>query len=148
MELIIQGIIKAFELIISFDPEVMGITWLSLKISGTATLISLFIGVSIGTIVALTNFRRKETGHQFNQHGHGLAAGCCGSVCHDFDLAQRASGISGNSLYPLCHDYCPGDHRHADCHGHIAGCHSKPAAQFAACRFFRWAQAGCRWSGY
>jgi len=42
MELIIQGIIKAFELLISFDPEVMSITWLSLKISGTATFISLF----------------------------------------------------------------------------------------------------------
>ncbi|MBN1366023.1 MAG: ABC transporter permease [Syntrophaceae bacterium] len=60
MDLIIQGIIKAFELIISFDPEVLGITWLSLKISGTATLISLFIGVSIGTAVALNNFYGKR----------------------------------------------------------------------------------------
>jgi len=60
VELIVQGIIKAFELIINFDPEVLGITWLSLKISGTATLISLFIGVSIGTAVALNNFSGKD----------------------------------------------------------------------------------------
>ena len=72
MELIIQGIIKAFELIISFDPEVMGITWLSLKISGTATFISLFIGVSIGTIVALTNFHGKRLVISLINTGMGL----------------------------------------------------------------------------
>ena len=72
MELIVQGIIKAFELIISFDPEVMGITWLSLKISGTATFISLFIGVSIGTAVALTNFYGKRLVISLINTGMGL----------------------------------------------------------------------------
>lgn len=72
MELIFQGIIKAFELIISFDPEVMGITWLSLKISGTATFISLFIGVSIGTAVALNNFFGKRFVISLINTGMGL----------------------------------------------------------------------------
>ena len=72
MELIIQGIIKAFELIISFDPEVMGITWLSLRISGTATFISLFIGISIGTAVALTNFYGKRLVISLINTGMGL----------------------------------------------------------------------------
>ena len=72
MELIVQGIIKAFELIISFDPEVLGITWLSLKISGTATFISLFIGVSIGTAVALTNFYGKRLLISLINTGMGL----------------------------------------------------------------------------
>ena len=72
MELIVQGIIKAFELIISFDPEVLGITWLSLKISGTATFISLFIGVSIGTVVALTNFFGKRLVISLINTGMGL----------------------------------------------------------------------------
>ena len=72
MELIGQGIIKAFELIISFDPEVLGITWLSLKISGTATLISLFIGISIGTVVALTNFFGKRLVISLINTGMGL----------------------------------------------------------------------------
>ncbi|MBM4308633.1 MAG: ABC transporter permease subunit [Deltaproteobacteria bacterium] len=56
MDLIIEGIKKAFWLLITFDPEVMGITFLSLQVSGTATLISLFIGVSIGVLVALSRF--------------------------------------------------------------------------------------------
>ena len=72
MELVVQGIIKAFELLISFDPEVMGITWLSLKISGTATFISLFIGVSTGTIVALTNFPGRKLVVTLINTGMGL----------------------------------------------------------------------------
>jgi tungstate transport system permease protein len=72
VELIVQGIIKAFELIVSFDPEVLGITWLSLKVSGTATFISLFIGVSIGTAVALTNFWGKRLVISLINTGMGL----------------------------------------------------------------------------
>jgi len=72
VELIIQGIIKAFELIVTFDPEVMGITWLSLKISGTATFISLFVGVSIGTVVALNNFFGKRLVISLINTGMGL----------------------------------------------------------------------------
>ncbi|MEN6507881.1 MAG: ABC transporter permease [Smithella sp.] len=72
MELIVQGIVKAFELIISFDPEVMGITWLSLKISGTATFISLFFGVSIGAGVALTDFPGKRIVISLINTGMGL----------------------------------------------------------------------------
>ncbi len=56
MDLILEGIQKAFWLLITFDPEVMGITLLSLEVSGAATLISLFIGISIGTTVALSKF--------------------------------------------------------------------------------------------
>ncbi len=56
MDLIFEGIKKAFILLANLDAEVLGITLLSLKISGTATLISLVIGVSAGTAVALTRF--------------------------------------------------------------------------------------------
>jgi len=56
MDLIFEGIKKAFWLLVSFDPEVLGITLLSIKVSGTATLISLFIGISVGAGVALTRF--------------------------------------------------------------------------------------------
>jgi tungstate transport system permease protein len=56
MDLIIEGVIKAFWLLVSFDPEVLGITLLSIKVSGTATLISLVIGISVGASVALTRF--------------------------------------------------------------------------------------------
>ena len=72
MELFAQGIIKAFELLITFDTEVLGITWLSLKISGTATLMSLFIGVSIGTTVALNDFFGKRVVISIINTGMGL----------------------------------------------------------------------------
>lgn len=60
MDIIINGIWQAFILLFTLDREVLGITWLSLKISGTATLLSMFIGVSIGTAVALTQFSGKR----------------------------------------------------------------------------------------
>ncbi len=56
MDLILDGIIEAFRLIVTGDPEVIDITLLSLRISGSATLISTCIGVSAGTAVALTRF--------------------------------------------------------------------------------------------
>jgi tungstate transport system permease protein len=60
MDLILEGIWKAITLIVTLDPEVLGITFLSLKVSGTATLISLFIGISSGTAVALTRFPGRK----------------------------------------------------------------------------------------
>ena len=72
MELIVQGIVKAFQLLISLEPEVLGVTWLSLKISGTATFISLFFGVSVGTVVALNNFPGKRLVISIINTGMGL----------------------------------------------------------------------------
>jgi tungstate transport system permease protein len=60
MDLILEGIKKAFWLLVTFDPEVMSITFLSLQVSGTATLVSLLIGISIGTTVALSNFPGRK----------------------------------------------------------------------------------------
>ena len=56
MDLILEGLKQAFWLLVTGDPEVLAITWLSVKVSGIATLISLLLGVSVGTIVALTSF--------------------------------------------------------------------------------------------
>jgi tungstate transport system permease protein len=60
MDLILEGILTAIKLLVSLDPEVLGITWLSLKVSGTATLISVVIGISCGMVVALTRFPGKK----------------------------------------------------------------------------------------
>jgi tungstate transport system permease protein len=60
MDLILEGLVKAFQLIAALDPEVLGITWLSLKVSGLATFISVLIGISTGMIVALTRFPGKK----------------------------------------------------------------------------------------
>ncbi len=72
MGLIYEGIKQAVILIFTFDPEVMGITLLSLKVSGTATLISLFIGIATGTLVALTQFPGKKIIVSLINTGMGL----------------------------------------------------------------------------
>lgn len=60
MDLILEGLVTAFKLLWALDPEVLGITWLSLKVSGIATLISVVLGVSTGMVVALTRFPGKK----------------------------------------------------------------------------------------
>jgi tungstate transport system permease protein len=56
MDLILEGFKKAFWLMLSGDPEVLRITLLSLQVSGSATFISLFLGVGGGTALALSRF--------------------------------------------------------------------------------------------
>ena len=56
METIVEGVLHAFRLLLSGDPEVWRITFLSLAISGTATLLSLGLGIPAGTALALTRF--------------------------------------------------------------------------------------------
>jgi tungstate transport system permease protein len=72
MELILDGIKKAFWLLVTFDPEVMGITWLSLKVSGMATLVSLMLGISTGSLVALTRFHGRGIVVSLINTGMGL----------------------------------------------------------------------------
>ena len=72
MGLILEGIYKAFYLLFTLDPEVMGVTFLSLQISGTATLISLMMGISVGTAVALTEFPGRKFVVSLINTGMGL----------------------------------------------------------------------------
>lgn len=60
MNLILEGLGKALQLITSFDPEVLGITALSLRISGTATFVSLVIGIGASLGIALSEFPGKK----------------------------------------------------------------------------------------
>lgn len=64
MDLIGQGLREAVRLLVSLDGEVYGIAALSLAISGAATLVSLVLGASLGTLLALQRFP-----------GRGLALG-------------------------------------------------------------------------
>jgi len=72
MDIITEGIKQAFILLFTFDPEVIGITRLSLEVSGTATLISLLIGVSVGTMIALTQFPGRRIVVSLINTGMGL----------------------------------------------------------------------------
>jgi len=72
MDLIFEGFKKAFWLLITLDPEVIGITFLSLKVSVLATLISLVIGVTIGVLIALTAFPGRKIVVSLINTGMGL----------------------------------------------------------------------------
>jgi tungstate transport system permease protein len=60
MQNLLDGILRAFELLIQGDPEVVRITLLSLEVSGLATLISLIFGLPIGTFLALVTFPTRR----------------------------------------------------------------------------------------
>ena len=60
MDLIIEGLKKAINVILTGDPEVLRITLLTLQVSGTATLISLIIGIPFGTVLALKRFPGRD----------------------------------------------------------------------------------------
>lgn len=72
MDLIIDGVLKAFSLILSCDAEVIAVTLLSLKISCTATLISLFLGIPVGTFLALAQFPGRRLVISMVNTGMGL----------------------------------------------------------------------------
>src|SRR5262249_32674667 len=67
-----QGIARAFQLVFGFDAEVWAITWLSFKISGSATFISLVLGVPLGIALALIRFPGRNTAVALINTGMGL----------------------------------------------------------------------------
>ena len=56
MQMILDGIREAIRLLVTLDPEVVRIVVLSLKVSGTATLVALLIGLSGGVALAFLRF--------------------------------------------------------------------------------------------
>ena len=54
-----EGLLKAIRLLLSGDSEVWQITLLSLQISGIATVVSLGIGLPLGTLLGLGKFRTR-----------------------------------------------------------------------------------------
>ena len=72
MGLIWDGLVRAVGLMWSGDPEVLGITWLSLKLSATATLLSLVVGIPLGTLLALVRFPGRRLAIALVNTGMGL----------------------------------------------------------------------------
>lgn len=72
MDLIAEGIRKALQLVFTLDPEVLGITLLSLEVSAAATILSVLVGVSAGTAIALGHFPGKRIVVAFVNTGMGM----------------------------------------------------------------------------
>ena len=72
MELLIDGLKKAFEMIFSGDPEVFEITWLTLKVCLISILFSTLLGLPLGILLGLTRFRGRKLLLLFINMGMGL----------------------------------------------------------------------------
>src|SRR5512136_394922 len=101
MDLILEGINKAFWLLVSFDPEVLGITFLSIKVSGSATLISLIVGISVGAGVALTRFPGRRIVVSLINTGMALPPVVVGLFVTIFLWRNGPLGVLGILYTPL-----------------------------------------------
>jgi tungstate transport system permease protein len=72
MSIIVDGIKQAFFLLIHGDPQVLQIAWLSLAVSGIATIISLVIGVPLGSVLGLGRFPGRRFIASLVNTGMGL----------------------------------------------------------------------------
>lgn len=60
METILEGLIKALELLLSFDRELYSIILLSIEVSWLAVIISAVLGVPFGSLCALRRFPGRQ----------------------------------------------------------------------------------------
>jgi tungstate transport system permease protein len=72
MELILDGLKKALDIILSTDPEVIRITLLTLRVSFTSILISTLIGLPLGMALGLSRFKGRKFILVFINIGMGL----------------------------------------------------------------------------
>jgi tungstate transport system permease protein len=56
VDVLVDGVRQAVALLVSADAEVLSVLWTSLKVSGTATLIALLLGIPAGAALALARF--------------------------------------------------------------------------------------------
>jgi len=56
VDVLVEGVRRAVGLLLGADPEILAILWLSLQVSGSATLIALLLGIPAGAALALARF--------------------------------------------------------------------------------------------
>ena len=60
MQVIWNGIIQAFKLIFSLNADVVEILFMSLKVTGTATVIAMVFGLPLGVFLGLSEFKGRR----------------------------------------------------------------------------------------
>lgn len=72
MDVYRQGLVEAIRLLSSGDRQVMEIIFRTLQVSGTATIISVLIGLPLGTFLALASFPGRKLVVSLVNFGMGL----------------------------------------------------------------------------
>jgi tungstate transport system permease protein len=93
MEPFLQGIITAFQLIATLDPEVMQIALLSLYVSGVAVALGALAGIPLGAVLSFRNFFGKRFAVTLNSTLMGLPPVVVGLVVY---LLLSAAGPFGS----------------------------------------------------
>lgn len=71
-DFLFQGIAKAFELIINLNPYILSITGVSIKVSGTATLLATITAIPLAFALSFRDFRGKNAFITLVNTGMGL----------------------------------------------------------------------------
>jgi tungstate transport system permease protein len=93
MSSIFEGIKQAFLLLIHGDPQVLKIALLSLAVSGAATVISLGIGVPLGSVLGLVRFPGRRFVASLINTGMGLPPVVVGLAVSVFLFRQGPLGF-------------------------------------------------------
>lgn len=67
-----QGFLQAITLLLGADQEIVSVTLLTIKVSGSATIISVLLGIPVGLWLALSQFRGKKILTSLVNFGMGL----------------------------------------------------------------------------
>ncbi|MBM3707915.1 MAG: ABC transporter permease subunit [Actinobacteria bacterium] len=93
MELIWEGIKQAFILLFSGNREIYEIVLLTIRVSGTAVIISMVIGIPVGLAVGLNDFKGKRFVVSIINTGMGLPPVAAGLVVSVFLWRSGPLGI-------------------------------------------------------
>ena len=105
MDTIIEGAIKAFNLLISGDSEIFQVITVTLLVSSIATAISVFIGIPLGLWLAFTDFIGKQALTSLIHFGMGLPPVVVGLVVSLFLWRSGPLGDWELILYADSNDY-------------------------------------------
>lgn len=72
MDLIWQGLIEAFGLIVSLDHDILEIVGMTLRVTGTASAIAMILGLPLGVFLGLAKFRGRQFFVALTNTGMGL----------------------------------------------------------------------------
>lgn len=88
MDYIFDGFLEALDLIISFDPEIYKVIFLSLFVSTTATILASLIFIPLGIFLGITNFRGKKIFSRLTYTFMGIPSVVVGLIVYIF-LSRR-----------------------------------------------------------
>ncbi|NLI14442.1 MAG: ABC transporter permease [Peptococcaceae bacterium] len=79
-----DGIVKAFQMLAALDEEILGVAFMTFQVSGTATVLSVVLGIPLGLWLALCDFPGKRFMRSLVNFGMGLppvVVGLLVSIC-------------------------------------------------------------------